>query len=199
MRCPSCDADLPEDARFCIECGATIEGASTGPTVQLQPEAQGLTTCAACGSANPGHAIFCVRCGRRMGDPAPQPAPSRPVISGDLIPNPPALPSFSRNTQPTLGRPRDWEVASIAVFMIGLGLLFFFSRLFWPGILIVIGISNLVRFAGRGKIAVGLRNVLWLFGLAFLFMMPRLFFPGIFLLIGLSAIMEALIRGVRRP
>lgn len=200
MRCPSCDADLPDDARFCIECGATLESATTGPTLHLQPEAnRGLTICAACGSGNPGHAAFCVRCGRRMGDPAPAPLPPRPAISGDVIQGPPALPSFRPQPPPALGRPRDWEVASVAVFMIGLGLLFFFSKLFWPGILIVIGVSNFVRFAGRGHIAVGLRNVLWLFGLALLFMLPRLFFPGIFVLIGLSAILEALIRGGRRP
>jgi hypothetical protein len=200
MRCPSCDADLPDDARFCIECGATLKNASTGPTVHLQREEQGVSVCAACGSANPDHAIFCVRCGQRMGDPAPRPVPPPPLINGDVIPAPPALPSFSRNTQPAMGRPRDSEMASVAAFMIGLGVLFFFfSRFFWPGILIVIGVSNLVRFVGRGNVTVGVRNVLWLFGLAFLFMMPQAFFPGILVLIGLSAIIEALIRSTRRP
>lgn len=199
MRCPSCDAELPDDAHFCIECGVTLESATTGPTLQLQPEKQGATICAACGSGNPGHAIFCVRCGRRMGDPAPQPVPPRPAISGDVIQGRPAMPTFAPQARPTLGRPRDWDVASVAVFMIGLGLLFFFSKLFWPGLLIVVGVSNFIRFAGRGNIDVGLRSVLWLFGLAFLFILPKLFFPGIFFLIGMSAILEALLRTMRRP
>ncbi|NTV65211.1 MAG: zinc ribbon domain-containing protein [Oscillochloris sp.] len=200
MRCPSCDADLPADARFCIECGVTLASASTGPTVHLQPDKDGTSVrCAACGSANPSHAIFCVHCGRRMGDPAAQAPPPRAVITGDVLPGTPVLPAFGPRRRARSGRSRDWEIASIAVFMIGLGLLFLFSRLFWPGILLVIGISNFVRFAGRGQIGVGLRSVLWLFGLAFLFMLPKLFFPGIFVLIALSAILEALLRGARNP
>ncbi|MBX0330582.1 zinc ribbon domain-containing protein [Oscillochloris sp. ZM17-4] len=198
MRCPSCDAELPNDARFCIECGLTLDSATTGPTVHLRPEDQAPVTCAACGASNPGHAIFCVRCGRRMGDPAPQPAPPRPAISGDVIQGAPTMPTFQRARRAAPGRSRDWEAASVAVFLIGIALLFF-SKLFWPGILIVIGLSNFVRVAGRGQIGVGLRNTFWLFGLAFLFMMPRLFFPGILVLVGLSALLEAIMRGARRP
>ncbi len=36
MNCPTCDAVIPDDARFCIVCGATIASASTGPTRRLE-------------------------------------------------------------------------------------------------------------------------------------------------------------------
>ncbi|NNJ13136.1 zinc ribbon domain-containing protein [Chloroflexales bacterium ZM16-3] len=201
MKCPLCDADLPDDARFCIECGVTLDKATTGPTVHLRPEDRAAATCPACGASNPSHAIFCVRCGRRMGDPAPRPAPPRQAISGDVIQGAPAMPTFRPARQPSLGRSYNGETASIAVFLIGLGLLFAFSKLFWPGILIVIGLSNFVRVASRGQIGAGVRTTLWLFGLAFLFMMPmqRLFLPGILVLIGLSALLDGIIRSRRRP
>ena len=35
MNCTMCDAAIPEDARFCIICGAPVTPAQTGPTQQL--------------------------------------------------------------------------------------------------------------------------------------------------------------------
>jgi uncharacterized protein YbjQ (UPF0145 family) len=36
MRCPTCDAQIPDDARFCIVCGATVTSAATGATRRLE-------------------------------------------------------------------------------------------------------------------------------------------------------------------
>lgn len=36
MQCPTCDAVIPEDARFCIVCGATVVPAETGATRRLE-------------------------------------------------------------------------------------------------------------------------------------------------------------------
>ncbi|MEI7646132.1 MAG: zinc ribbon domain-containing protein [Chloroflexales bacterium] len=197
MQCPSCDAELPDDARFCIECGVTLDSASTGPTVLLRADAHATASCAACGASNPGHAIFCVRCGQRMGDPAPRPAPPRRAISGDIVQGPPSLPTFRPQPTSAFGQRSGWEAASAAILLIGIGLLFL-GKLFWPGILIVIGVANFMRMAGSGRVTQGMRNTLWLFGLAFLFMVPRLFFPGILVLVGLNALMMAIMRSGRR-
>jgi uncharacterized protein YbjQ (UPF0145 family) len=35
MNCSTCDAAIPEDARFCIICGAPVAPAQTGPTQRL--------------------------------------------------------------------------------------------------------------------------------------------------------------------
>ncbi len=166
MKCPSCDAELPDDARFCIECGATLDKASIGPTVHLRAEEGAPAMCAACGASNPAHAIFCVRCGSGMGDPAPRPAAPRQAIGGDVIQGAPVLPTFSQRPRQRAHR-RDWEAASMAIFLIGLGVLLL-SGAFWPGILIVVGLSSFVQVAGKGRVAEGLRNTFWLFGLAFL-------------------------------
>lgn len=37
MQCPTCDAVIPDDARFCIVCGATVVPAETGATRRLEP------------------------------------------------------------------------------------------------------------------------------------------------------------------
>ncbi|WP_129632962.1 zinc ribbon domain-containing protein [Candidatus Oscillochloris fontis] len=196
MRCPSCNAELPDDAHFCIECGIILDTPVTGPTHQLQPKAAGQIRCATCGTANPAHAIFCVRCGRRM-DAAGDPTRPPPILSGDVITGS-DLPNRTPPTQPLFGRPSDWNIASSIFLFIGLGtILIFFPRIFWPGLLVVVGIADFIRVGGHGDVVSGTRSVLWLFGLAFLFMIPKLFFPGIFVLIALSAIFEASVRRLR--
>lgn len=37
MQCPTCDAVIPDDARFCIVCGASVVPAETGATRRLEP------------------------------------------------------------------------------------------------------------------------------------------------------------------
>jgi ribosomal protein L40E len=64
MICPSCGADLPADARFCIECGTALAQPATDVTIKL-PASQPAMLCRNCGAPNPADAIFCVRCGRR--------------------------------------------------------------------------------------------------------------------------------------
>jgi RNA polymerase subunit RPABC4/transcription elongation factor Spt4 len=51
VRCPSCNALLDEDARFCDQCGETV---------------QKTVTCVECGELNDSDAKFCDNCGTRL-------------------------------------------------------------------------------------------------------------------------------------
>jgi ribosomal protein L40E len=59
MRCPSCEADNPDGAKFCIECGTLLRA-----------------RCPQCGADVPPRAKFCAECGTPLGGPpAAPPAP----------------------------------------------------------------------------------------------------------------------------
>jgi hypothetical protein len=42
MQCTMCDARIPDDARFCIICGAAVTPAQTGQTQRLRPSSSVL-------------------------------------------------------------------------------------------------------------------------------------------------------------
>jgi class 3 adenylate cyclase/tetratricopeptide (TPR) repeat protein len=64
MKCPSCNASVPEAAKFCSECGAPLPRA-----------------CSACGHDNPASAKFCSECGAQL---APAPSLPSPGSGGGL-------------------------------------------------------------------------------------------------------------------
>lgn len=49
--CPKCGFQNPSTAKFCSNCGATLQAAAAG------------LTCPKCGTANPAGAKFCINCG----------------------------------------------------------------------------------------------------------------------------------------
>ena len=59
--CPSCAAENPERARFCIACGTAL-----------------APRCGSCGAENPPGARFCMECGGEL-DAAPAPEPPAPA------------------------------------------------------------------------------------------------------------------------
>jgi len=59
MNCPSCNASVPEAAKFCSECGAPLPRA-----------------CPACGHGNPASAKFCSECGAQLAPPPSLPSPA---------------------------------------------------------------------------------------------------------------------------
>ncbi|MBI5669635.1 MAG: hypothetical protein HZC41_16655 [Chloroflexi bacterium] len=71
------------------------------------------------------------------------------------------------------------------VFLIGLGLLFTNVLDFWPGILFVIGASNIARGMAEGRPWYNVSGGLWLIGLGLVFLL-NFSFPVILILIGLS-------------
>jgi hypothetical protein len=199
LHCDRCGGDSPTDARFCIDCGAPVGAATTGPTTRLS----GIV-CPACATNNPEHARFCVVCGRAFGAAAPPPAaraptqptarPSYPRMATPptLMPGQPLSPAQPPN--PTQRRPNAGNDPSGLVFVIGLVALLA-SHMIWPGILLLLGFTNLVHQAARGRADHGLRALLWLGGLTLL-IATKTFWPGILLLIFISM---ALGKGSSRP
>ena len=192
LHCEHCGGDSPADARFCIDCGAPIGAATTGPTTRLA----GIT-CPSCKTNNPEHARFCVVCGRAFGA-APPPQPRSATRPGPT--RPPASPSYPRMaTPPTLipARPqppaparhhyRPHSDPGGIVFLIGLVALLA-SHAFWPGILLLLGLTNLVHQAARGRPDKGMYALLWLGGLTLLFATGT-FWPGILILFFISMAM----------
>lgn len=92
ITCPNCNAELPDDAVFCDQCGSSL-GSSISPPVAaaaIIPAAAGENICPQCGASTiPGEA-FCDNCGASLGEPqiaVPAPAPEpvavpTPVQSG---------------------------------------------------------------------------------------------------------------------
>ncbi len=71
------------------------------------------------------------------------------------------------------------------VFLIGLGLLFTGVVSFWPGILFVMGMSNIARGMAEGRAWYNVSGGLWLIGLGVVFLF-NFSWPLILILIGLS-------------
>jgi class 3 adenylate cyclase len=72
--CPSCGAENPERASFCMSCGTAL-----------------APRCPSCGAENPPEAKFCIECGTalRAGAPAPAPGAAAPAPA-PAAPQPPA-------------------------------------------------------------------------------------------------------------
>ena len=191
-RCERCGGQNPADARFCIDCGASLAPATTGPTTRLV----GMP-CPSCGTNNPENARFCVVCGRSLGGgsaarPRPTPPPMMrpaPPIARQSYPRTAAPPTWvpyrpgMRPIQPARprgGSPGNW------IFLVGLVLLLGSGHI-WPGILVVMGFSMLFNQIAHGRPEKGLMTLLWLGGLALLFASGT-FWPGIMVLVFLSMI-----------
>jgi tetratricopeptide (TPR) repeat protein len=64
MKCPQCQTELPDNAKFCMACGRTL---------------QAELVCTQCKHANPPAAKFCLQCGHALVEAVPQPtAPPSP-------------------------------------------------------------------------------------------------------------------------
>lgn len=179
MHCPRCNTVLPDDARFCIECGTAVRVA-TGETVQLPPTPNAVITCPVCNTANPPYARFCVYCGEAIQHSAGQPASS--------------VPRTVAPPQPQPARHDEFDMG-ITLLLIGAALLipiiFRLPPMIWSNILMVLGIAQMFIHLRRETLASGIRNAIWLFGLGVLFLVPRLLLPGLFLLVGLTFLLES--------
>ncbi len=190
MKCPSCGADLPAEAQFCIECGTNLGSvANTGATVYLPRAAKTAVPCRACGTANADFAVFCVYCGRRLDDPVPQSAP--PPLQYPTLPRLRLAPSRQQQHNP--------KSVIGALFLIGIGGLFLLKLPFWPGILFLVGATLFISESLRGRSFNGLNSLLWLCGLGLLIALPNLWCSNVLLLIGLSVLFDIVRRRAGRP
>jgi hypothetical protein len=96
---------------------------------------------------------------------------------------PPAQPPLHSQRRQSVGN----DPAGI-VFVIGLVALLA-SHLIWPGILLLLGMTNLVHQSSRGRTEHGVRGLLWLGGLTLLFATGT-FWPGILIIFFISAAMR---------
>ena len=83
MRCPRCDADTPDGAKFCIECGTPLQ-----------------RRCPQCGADVLPRAKFCAECGIPLTVQSPAPPAAPPHTPLQYTPgylarkfSPPAAPS----------------------------------------------------------------------------------------------------------
>ncbi len=89
---------------------------------------------------------------------------------------------------------RNADSVSGGIFLIGLGLLFWFNW-FWPGIFLLIGVVGLVHESMKGKLWNGLASLLVLGGLAAIFSFNwswSLVLPVALIGLGLLGILNAL-------
>ncbi len=197
IRCTGCGDENPVDARFCIDCGASLAPVAIGETTRLPAQ-----RCPGCGSSNPEEARFCVVCGRglagaqpkpaRQPQPQPAPQPPRPVAAPPHSPRQHSYPRVDTSplptpiapVQPPYAQPQSsWDLKSIGPILFAGEVLFLLMRgNIWPGILWLIGISSFVgaMVSNRGHKAFS--HLVWWGGLALLFA-TKAFWPGILILI----------------
>jgi len=61
--CANCGAELPANAKFCLECGTKVE---RKPPPAPEPELVRPTNCQNCGAELPANAKFCLECGTKV-------------------------------------------------------------------------------------------------------------------------------------
>ena len=190
-RCTNCDAIIPEGGTFCIECGRPANQPATGATERL-PEYAGGPRCAFCGTRNPPGAIFCVSCGQGL--------TARPVAEppASALPPTPAPASLSNRPVSVPGArwgglaQGPWAGITGGLFLIGLAVIAAFNW-WWPGILVLVGLTAFVGSVASGKPRAGSIGGFWLIGLAVIAAF-NWWWPGILVLVGLSAILGSVMR-----
>lgn len=186
ITCRQCGGESPDDARFCIECGETLN-AATGATTKLP-----MPTCAGCGSENLPEAKFCAICGRSVqaataAHPWAQPAqlppaqlrPPRPVpvqsAPRTIVP-PTIAPVLSQHAMQRKA-PRSGGVnPAMIVVLVGIGVLFALKMVTVPLVLLVLATGYLIKQAERGRLEQSLKMVL-IIGAGYLAMTNPRFWP----------------------
>jgi serine/threonine protein kinase len=155
---------------------------------QQQPAA---VRCMTCQALSPHDARFCVRCGRPFTEEPVRPSRAANAPGPQVPPTPPVAPTAPR--QPARRRhPGVWGGAiGTAIFFLGLAFLAV-NNLWWPGILVVLGMSGLFSSAVAGRLREAVSSAVLFLGLAFI-AVNNLWWPGILVLLGIVALLNALL------
>ncbi len=81
---------------------------------------------------------------------------------------------------------------SVALMLLGIGVVFAAGVGFWPWILAVVGVATLPGAAGRNRVAEGLQTCIWLVGLAVLFALDAVW-PGILFVLAGSLVAQVVV------
>lgn len=203
--CTRCNGESPSNAQFCIECGEAF-AAATGPTTLLKAAA-----CPHCNAELHDGARFCVVCGQSLDGgvaaqraPQPQPTPwpqpqthaqpraqraQRPPLPAASQPaqvyprvHVPSAPLPQPAVAPAHRKHHKGDIPlSKLIFFGGLAFLLFTKALFWPAILIVLGLTFIAHQAERGRFEDGLRTA-FIFGAIWLVATHPRFWPALLII-----------------
>jgi hypothetical protein len=156
--------------------------------------------CSQCGRSNPDHARFCMYCGTEFVEMTPEPQVKPATGPTRRLDEAPAGTSEYRPiVQPT--RPRSGTATAngkrvtqpnAAFWLIGVAMLFL-TNTFWPGILVLVGLSSYLHESNHGQHDKGWRNLLF-FGLLALLFWSNWFWPGILIVAGLMMLLSPKLR-----
>ena len=81
MKCPKCQSEIKDNAKFCTKCGCNLaeelaKMKPAAPQQPVQPQVQQDKVCVKCGAPIKLGARFCTKCGT----PVAQPAPVQPTV-----------------------------------------------------------------------------------------------------------------------
>ncbi len=170
MRCAGCARTIPNDAVFCIYCAAPVGEART-PEPQAQPRpATGPTV-----RLRPTDV--------RTVAPSQQPVTVAPIA-------PAKVKLHKHSHKKHKHKKHKHDDPSGPIFIIGI-LALIFTGNFWPGILILLGITGFINQSakGHGNHALG-HAVFWLGLAALMYTGTSFFWPGVILVIIASHIIS---------
>jgi hypothetical protein len=102
MKCPQCGLENRVNARFCKQCGHSLQEHAVRPS----PTAAPGTVCPACGATTKPEARFCPRCGRPLVvQPGPEASPPTPPSPSTASTQPSMRPISQATTAPPQPRP----------------------------------------------------------------------------------------------
>lgn len=156
--------------------------------------------CPTCSRPNPDDAQFCIYCAAPL-DVSEQSPDVNPATGSTVALDAPTQRPVAEAAALQPGASAGWQPVRYnkeltgAIWLIGLGLLFM-THTFWPGILVLAGLTAYVQEAARGRQTKAVRDLITLTGVAILFW-TGLFWPGILILLGAVALLSPELRGRR--
>ena len=152
--------------------------------------------CPRCDRTVPADADYCIYCATPL-RPAQntQPAATGPTRRLDPamapakpVPAPAPKPAARQSARPGRARGHRRGDPSGWIFLLGLFLLIS-ANAFWPGILVLIGVTKYAKATARGRAHKAVKHLFFWGGLAFLFW-AHAFWPGILLLLVGSSLLD---------